>query len=297
LSPPEQRGAKYLLQGLVVCQQCGYAYYGKPVSTKAAKGHPRHYAYYRCIGTDAYRFGGTRICSNPQVRTDLLELAVWQEVRSLLENPHRLEQEFQHRQQEPTSNQQQQLETLRTQLRKLRNGMGRLIDSYAEGFIEKSEFEPRIQQLRERITGLETQINQASEALQMQQELRLILGRLEEFSARVKQGLDQLDWNSQRELIRTVVKRVEINQDQVHVVFRVDAISPPPTPDKDFLQHCTGREWRTLGCARIGRFYGVPDQHARPQVAPNQAQQHLVGHFASHAGHQDIVVDGIQEFL
>jgi site-specific DNA recombinase len=178
------------------------------------------------------------------VRTDLLELAVWQEVRALLENPHRLEQEFQRRQQEPTSNQQQKLETLKTQRQKLRNGMGRLIDSYAEGFIEKSEFEPRIQQLRERITGLETQLNQASEALQMQQELRLILARLEELSTRIKQGLDQLDWDSQRELIRTVVKRVEINQDQVHVVFRVDAISPPSTPDKDFLQHCTGRDLR-----------------------------------------------------
>ena len=78
-----QRGAKYLLQGLVVCKLCGYSYYGKPVSNKAAKGQTRDYAYYRCIGTDAYRFGGQRICSNTQVRTDLLEVAVWREVRTL----------------------------------------------------------------------------------------------------------------------------------------------------------------------------------------------------------------------
>jgi len=84
-----QRGAKYLLQGLVVCKQCGYSYYGKPVSNKAAKGKTRDYAYYRCIGTDAYRFAGQRICSNTQVRTDLLEVAVWREVRALLENPQR----------------------------------------------------------------------------------------------------------------------------------------------------------------------------------------------------------------
>jgi site-specific DNA recombinase len=74
-----QRGAKYLLQGLLVCQQCGYAYYGKPVSNKSAKGKVRNYAYYRCIGTDAYRFGGERICANLQVRTDRLEIAVWQQ--------------------------------------------------------------------------------------------------------------------------------------------------------------------------------------------------------------------------
>jgi site-specific DNA recombinase len=55
------RGARYLLQGLLVCAHCHYAYYGKPVSRKSAKGKVRDYAYYRCIGTDAYRFGGERI--------------------------------------------------------------------------------------------------------------------------------------------------------------------------------------------------------------------------------------------
>src|SRR3954447_20273529 len=34
-----QRGARYLLQGLVCCQQCGYAYYGKALSPSARKGH------------------------------------------------------------------------------------------------------------------------------------------------------------------------------------------------------------------------------------------------------------------
>jgi len=67
-----RRGARYLLQGLVVCACCGYAYYGKPVSNRARQGHPRDYAYYRCVGTDAYRFGGQRVCTNPQVRTERL---------------------------------------------------------------------------------------------------------------------------------------------------------------------------------------------------------------------------------
>jgi site-specific DNA recombinase len=33
-----QRGARYLLQGLVVCAQCQYAFYGKPISHKSAHG-------------------------------------------------------------------------------------------------------------------------------------------------------------------------------------------------------------------------------------------------------------------
>ena len=234
-----QRGAKYLLQGLLVCQQCGYAYYGKPVSHKSAKGHVRNYAYYRCIGTDAYRFGGERICQNLQVRTDLLEIAVWQQVQMLLENPQRLEQEYTRRVQDPQQG--QKLTSLDNQLTKLQRGMGRLIDSYAEGFIEKAEFEPRIKQMRTRITVLETQIAQATAEMTRLQELRLIISRLEDFATQVKAGLEQLDWQKQREIIRTLVKRVEIDADQVNVVFKVDSLAPFPAPDKDCLQHCTGR--------------------------------------------------------
>jgi site-specific DNA recombinase len=92
-----QRGARYLLQGLLVCGCCGYAYYGKPISSSAGKQHQRSYAYYRCIGADAYRFGGVRLCWNQQLRTDLVDEVVWQEVCRLLEHPERLEQEYRRR--------------------------------------------------------------------------------------------------------------------------------------------------------------------------------------------------------
>jgi site-specific DNA recombinase len=94
-----RRGALYLLQGVVQCQHCGYAFYGKRISTKAAKGRPRAYAYYRCLGSDAYRFGGERVCQNTQGRTDLLDLAVWREVGELLAHPERLAEESQRRMQ------------------------------------------------------------------------------------------------------------------------------------------------------------------------------------------------------
>lgn len=38
-----QRGAKYLLQGLITCKLCGYAFYGKALSNKSTKGKPRNY--------------------------------------------------------------------------------------------------------------------------------------------------------------------------------------------------------------------------------------------------------------
>ncbi len=247
-----QRGAKYLLQGLVVCKQCGYSYYGKPVSNKAAKGKTLAYAYYRCIGTDAYRFGGQRICSNTQLRTDLLEVAVWKEVRALLENPQRLEQEYHRRQQEPTNAKQLNLANLETQISKLRQGMGRLIDSYAEGLIDKGEFEPRLTRLKQRVVVLEAQASQVSQEMALHSQLRLIVTRLQEFAARVKDGLDLVDWATQRELIRTLVKQVELEQGQVNIVFRVGPTASTPEPSKDFLQHCKGRDNTTLWASPFG---------------------------------------------
>ena len=184
-----QREARYLLQGLVSCKLCGYAYYGKAISNRAAKGKPRNYAYYRCIGTDAYRFGGQRVCANTQVRTDLLEEAVWTEVRKLLENPHRLEQEYHRRGQEPTSAIQENLTNLSAQIAKLRLGIGRLIDSYAEGLIEKDEFEPRISRLKERVAALVAQVKLLFDEATLHRELRLIIGRLSEFAPESQQRL------------------------------------------------------------------------------------------------------------
>src|SRR5258707_3498776 len=36
----------------------------------------RRTRYYRCSGSDGYRFGGERICSNAQIQGELLETAV-----------------------------------------------------------------------------------------------------------------------------------------------------------------------------------------------------------------------------
>jgi site-specific DNA recombinase len=103
---------------------------------------------FRCIGSDAYRFGGVRLCWNKQLRTDLVDEAVWEEVCRLLEHPERLEDEYRRRLlPEKTPD---ELTSLEARIGRLRQGVARLIDSYAEGLIDKAEFEPRVRRMRER---------------------------------------------------------------------------------------------------------------------------------------------------
>src|SRR5882672_7212817 len=234
------RGALYLLQGLVQCQHCGYAYYGKRLSPSARKGNPRTYAYYRCLGTDAYRFGGERICQNTQVRTDLLDVAVWEEVSTLLAHPERLAEEYRRRLQPATHTQRPTLALVEEQLGKLRQGVARLIDSYADGLLDKHEFEPRIVRLRQRIAHLDAQRQQLADEAALHTELQLIIGRLEDFASKVHDRLGETDWTSQRDLIRTLVRRVEVARDQVNIVFRIDPHPEESDPEKKSWQLCRG---------------------------------------------------------
>ena len=159
----------------------------------------------------------------PKVRTDRLEQTVWREVCRLLAEPTRLAHEYQRRLeavQGPAG--EANTVVVDRQIAKLRQGIARLIDGYAEGYLDHAEAEPRIRRFKERLQRLEAQAEQWRDQAQQHVQLQLVIGRLEEFSTKVTTGLEQFDWAGRRELIRTLVKRVEIDQDSVNVVFRVD---------------------------------------------------------------------------
>ena len=262
-----QRGAKYLLQGLIVwARYAGMLIMAKPLAQADANTMSvltRTTTVSVLMPTVSVGCGEAR---NKQLRTDLVEEAVWEEVCRLLEHPERLEREYRRRllQEEQTPD---ELSSLEARMGRLRQGIARLIDSYAEGLIDKDEFEPRIARMRERLKQFEDQAKQITDEVSLERKLTLILGRLDEFAARIKTGLHEADWLTRREIIRALVKRVEIDQEHVRVVFRVNP--PPQAPqlhsekDAQSLQHCGRRVLTSAGkhCfAWVGRSYhnGVP---------------------------------------
>ncbi|MFI4983134.1 MAG: recombinase family protein, partial [Nevskiales bacterium] len=117
-------GARYLLQGLLVCSRCGYAWTG----FQSARGRAPHY---RCGGAMNYRLTGQPLCRLGQQRTDDLDSAVWQDVCALLSEPDRLRHEFERRQQRPAGGplpaEQERLRGVRA---KVKQSISRLIDAY-----------------------------------------------------------------------------------------------------------------------------------------------------------------------
>ena len=71
-----------LLQGMAACTACGYAYYRTSTRTTAKKIY-----YYRCLGSDNYRYEGGRVCASPPVRADYLDAVVWDHITGLLADP------------------------------------------------------------------------------------------------------------------------------------------------------------------------------------------------------------------
>ena len=257
-----ERGAKYLLQGLTVCGHCDYAYYGKRVSPAAAKGK-HQYAYYRCIGTDAYRFGGEKICDNSQVRTQTLDDLVWAEVINALENPARLKAEYERRLGvlEKEENEQADTTALKRQKAQLKKGASRLIDSYAGDVIDQQEFEPKIKEIKARITQIDEQIERGNQSQSAQRELFLVINHLEEFAKTINVGLSTTDFITKRDTIRALVKRVEIYKEEVVVIFRIDPALSHSThrgaKAKDekgdhFMHSCKGRNDTALRRTLIG---------------------------------------------
>ena len=77
------------------------------------------YAYYRCTGSDAYRFGGQRLCWNKPLRTDVLDAAVWEDVRHLSE-PERVRAEYERRLQGPETGPEREVKHLNKMIANLK---------------------------------------------------------------------------------------------------------------------------------------------------------------------------------
>jgi site-specific DNA recombinase len=235
-----RRGANFLLQGLLVCPGCGYAWCGQPRYQK--KGRPaqeRRTGYYRCAGRmRALRTQEDQPCCRAKpIGTAELDEAVWQDVCQLLRHPQRLEAEYERRlqgQDETAATSR----SLASRIGQLKRGIARLIDAYSDGLLEKGEFEPKIRQMKERLARLETEAKGLAQEEGQRAELRLLIGRLEEFTAQLEHGLEEAEWSTRRDIIRTLVKQVEVSDNQVRIVYRVNTVPFVKAPNGGVSQDC-----------------------------------------------------------
>jgi site-specific DNA recombinase len=230
-------GPHDLLAGLTVCQKCGYSFCA--AGSGRVKGTCSGYRYYRCIGRDAYRHGGQAVCDARAVRCDQLEAAVWKDVCELLNDPGRVADEYRRRlardEGEAPAMEKQKLLDARNRVQR---SIGRLTDAFADGLLHKEEFEPKLRCARAKLEQLKSQIQSQENLQTTQAQMRLIIGSLDAFAQKVKNGLSHADFTAKREIICALAKRVEVNDDEVRIVYRIDPGSARRGEQTPILQHC-----------------------------------------------------------
>jgi site-specific DNA recombinase len=108
--------------------------------------------------------------------------------------------------------------------------------------VETSEFEPRIQRLKERLAKLDAERHQLAQEIREHDELRLVYSRFEDFADQINQSLTQADWKQRRELLRALVKRVEVDNETLRIVYKVPPRPFVNGPQRGRLQHCWRRQ-------------------------------------------------------
>ncbi|MCA9193841.1 MAG: recombinase family protein [Planctomycetales bacterium] len=253
-----RRGATYLLQGLLECACCGYAYYGNKVSRYRA-GTKVSYVYYRCTGSDSYRLGGHRVCDNNQVRTDKLDEAVWQDVCELLRNPQLLRKEYERRLTTPDGSGARNL--LKKQLAAAQRAIDRLIDAYTDGVLQRAEFDPRLERARNRLVSLQEKHTAQETESREQSALREVLSCLDTFTELIASRLDTADWNTRREILRMLIERVLIVRNQIRIVYRINFPLFAKNASREKVLHFCW--WRAMAVpTRLG---GYSDSAVKPR--------------------------------
>jgi site-specific DNA recombinase len=228
----QKKGADFLLSGLLVCQRCGAAYCGRRQRLRT-----NEYVYYRCLGTDKYRHGGDALCTNKSVK-GRVEEAVWLDLCALLKDPERLEREFERRLDGPSS-QDVDSTSLQKSIAQLKRRIGRLIDAYENGWLDKAEFEPRIQRTKERLVREQETLAQHERDASNNEELRLLFGEFTAFAQQMTKDLEQADFETRRKLLRLLVNRIEVDQDEVRIVYKVQSRPFVHSPaNRGILQDC-----------------------------------------------------------
>ncbi len=233
-----QRNTKVetLLQGMMVCSECGYSLYRTYTETSAKK---RIY-YYRCFGSDPYRFEGVRKCNCKPLRQDYLDNIVWQQLVQLLEDPMLIRREVEKRVEETrkASPVLKQKEAIMRQRNKLSQSMDKLLDAYQEGLITIGQLRIRMPQLQKRVTTTEKELeNLKNHELALDQRLQYL--DAESFTSQLGVNVNQLDIKEKKKILRLLVKEVVVGDDSINIRHSIPLKENKNEQNEKNYQLCT----------------------------------------------------------
>jgi site-specific DNA recombinase len=296
-----------LLQGLAACASCGYGYYR--TSTRTAR---KKIYYYRCLGSDDYRYQGGRICSNKPVRADLLDAVVWDHITGLLADPHLIRAEIDKRLErartsDPATRQRARLEL---GLAKATTAITRMIEAFQEQLLTIDELRGRMPDLRARQSNLRGQLDALNAQLADRDAYLKLADDLEGFLAQLRGNADHADVSERQRVLRLLVKDVLIGPDKITIRHRIPVRERAGDSDRYHDTDDTEGDMRTSYLLRWGRGNAPlwragesPFELARlghypgPQERADKRQDSTVADPPPDLGHDDLMVEPVKACL
>jgi site-specific DNA recombinase len=293
-----------LLQGICACSGCGYAYYRTSTRTTNKKIY-----YYRCLGSDDYRYEHGRVCANKPVRADYLDNLVWDHIGVLLADPTLIRAEIdkrleQVRTSDPATAQRQRLDA---GLAKTTAAITRLIGAFQEELISLDELRARMPDLRARETSLRHQIEALDTQLADREVYLKLADNLEDFLTGLREKTTTATVTERQRVLRLLVKDVLVGPNKITIRHSIPVRNNtnPGTQDTaetdsegEPRRHCPLR-WRSqdpaLGCAGDGlAVQALFGEDPGPQERRHPAQHTLVSDPSTHPAQQGLMVDLVE---
>jgi site-specific DNA recombinase len=249
--------APSVVQGLVSCAKCGYAFSRTSTQTSARKIH-----YYKCIGSDGWRKLGGPVCDNGRfVRQDLLDQIVWAEVIRLLEEPALIQQELDRRlvaarASDPTRKREQSLQREWTHVGK---GIERLLNAYQEELLSIEQLRERMPPLRQRQQTLRAELQAIADQTNDRAAFLRLAETLTAFLARLRSAAEMLSVMERQRIVRLLVKEVLVGDDTITIRHSIPIPSGPhqnggsESPDRQNYLLCKGRDHTPLRSPALRR--------------------------------------------
>jgi site-specific DNA recombinase len=217
-SPRNNKKYEYLLSGLLRCQECGYALYGKPASNSKYKR-----LYYRCAGQDGHRWTNGRVCSAHPIRVDAMDELVWEQTRRLVEQPDLVMQEYTARVQKKQRRQTEfkaLLAKKKRESKQLELEKERMLDLYQSGQIALAEIEPRLKSLRSKIKKSQDECALLEKGEKEESHRLQLIEQFADFTHQMKANLTNLNFEERRQVVRLLVEEVIVNTQTEEITVR-----------------------------------------------------------------------------
>jgi site-specific DNA recombinase len=237
-----------LLQGLLVCGQCGYGLYR--TSTQTTR---RRAMYYRCLGSDGYRHLMERPCSCKPIRVEDLDQLVWQQIIDLLEKPELIRAELNRRREESlrTDPLEQRRGQLQQSLKRTELQIDKLLDAYQEGLVQLEQLRQRMPELRRRQQTVQKELENARWKALMAEKTEQLERSLSDFVSRLRQSAQAVSVTERQKVVRLLIKDVVVEVDNRitirHCLPLIGGVRNASGGNVDCYPLCTGNHLTGTG--------------------------------------------------